>query len=401
MPAVEPVADRFGHGVGLVPHDRVPQNPAVILQRERHPPGQAEQVLRLHARHWCAGHVLAEVGVQPGGRSRRRPSRSRRGSASTCRRRRARGAPRGTLPASCRRRRSGSGSRPYWPGHAVVPLAPVGRAGDDAVRRAVRHAGEHVPGVSEIHGGSRSSVGSCRSRLPVPGWRSLNPGQGIGRPTTGPRGQLPGLPAAAVGPGPRPAEACADIRWYCKDTLSCTGRWTTARPPGPEHIRRLPAMPAPVPGKRRLMEHRQSGRAACPERRKPWSAAVPWRPPGPAQPPLSEIAASRGGEGAGLSFGDRAARRRTQDSTAADLITRSGRLLGQTLATHLSFFNLSLVLLGGGRSSPGRSCWPPVREGVYRRSLSLAARDLRISPSSLNRGPGLYGAAYIARPLVE
>jgi hypothetical protein len=24
--------------------------------------------------------------------------------------------------------------------------------------------------------------------------------------------------------------ACADIRWYCKDTKSCTERWTTARP---------------------------------------------------------------------------------------------------------------------------------------------------------------------------
>lgn len=34
--------------------------------------------------------------------------------------------------------------------------------------------------------------------------------------------------------------ACAGIRWYCKDTLSCTGRWTTARPPGPAH---MPAAP--------------------------------------------------------------------------------------------------------------------------------------------------------------
>ena len=25
---------------------------------------------------------------------------------------------------------------------------------------------------------------------------------------------------------------CADIRWYCKDAISCTERWTTARPPG-------------------------------------------------------------------------------------------------------------------------------------------------------------------------
>ena len=26
-------------------------------------------------------------------------------------------------------------------------------------------------------------------------------------------------------------QACANIRWYCKDTKSCTERWTTARGP--------------------------------------------------------------------------------------------------------------------------------------------------------------------------
>jgi hypothetical protein len=29
---------------------------------------------------------------------------------------------------------------------------------------------------------------------------------------------------------PDGGEACADIHWYCKDTRSCTDRWTTARP---------------------------------------------------------------------------------------------------------------------------------------------------------------------------
>jgi hypothetical protein len=27
---------------------------------------------------------------------------------------------------------------------------------------------------------------------------------------------------------PDGGQACADIRWYCKDSLSCTQRWTTA-----------------------------------------------------------------------------------------------------------------------------------------------------------------------------
>jgi hypothetical protein len=31
---------------------------------------------------------------------------------------------------------------------------------------------------------------------------------------------------------PDGGQACADIRWYCKDAKSCTERWTTARLPG-------------------------------------------------------------------------------------------------------------------------------------------------------------------------
>ena len=30
---------------------------------------------------------------------------------------------------------------------------------------------------------------------------------------------------------PDGGQACADIRWYCKDAKSCTERWTAARPP--------------------------------------------------------------------------------------------------------------------------------------------------------------------------
>ena len=39
---------------------------------------------------------------------------------------------------------------------------------------------------------------------------------------------------------PDGGQACADIRWYCKDTRSCTERLTTARPPGHAH---MPAAP--------------------------------------------------------------------------------------------------------------------------------------------------------------
>src|SRR5579864_1473421 len=41
---------------------------------------------------------------------------------------------------------------------------------------------------------------------------------------------------------PDGGQACADIRWYCKDAKSCTERWT-ARLPGTGH-----AAPAPSAG---------------------------------------------------------------------------------------------------------------------------------------------------------
>jgi hypothetical protein len=39
---------------------------------------------------------------------------------------------------------------------------------------------------------------------------------------------------------PDGGQACADIRWYCKDAKSCTERWTTALPPRRAHT---PAVP--------------------------------------------------------------------------------------------------------------------------------------------------------------
>jgi hypothetical protein len=40
---------------------------------------------------------------------------------------------------------------------------------------------------------------------------------------------------------PDGGEACADVRWYCKDARGCTDRWTTAGSP-------VRAQPAAAPG---------------------------------------------------------------------------------------------------------------------------------------------------------
>jgi predicted NBD/HSP70 family sugar kinase len=112
-------------------------------------------------------------------------------------------------------------------------------------------------------------------------------------------------------------------------------------------------------------------------------------------PALSEVEASRSNEGSRLTFGDVLHAAERGDSVAVDLITRSGRLLGQNLATLVSFFNPSLVLLGGKAAGAGDLLLAAVREGIYRRSPSLATRDLRISLSALRPDPGLYGAAFM------
>jgi hypothetical protein len=39
---------------------------------------------------------------------------------------------------------------------------------------------------------------------------------------------------------PDGGQACADIRWYCKDAMSCTKRWTTAQSPGYAHTSAAP-----------------------------------------------------------------------------------------------------------------------------------------------------------------
>jgi hypothetical protein len=40
---------------------------------------------------------------------------------------------------------------------------------------------------------------------------------------------------------PDGGQACADIRWYCKDAVSCTERWTAARPTRRAHMPMAPA----------------------------------------------------------------------------------------------------------------------------------------------------------------
>jgi glucokinase-like ROK family protein len=83
------------------------------------------------------------------------------------------------------------------------------------------------------------------------------------------------------------------------------------------------------------------------------------------------------------------------DPVAVELLGRSGRLVGETVATLVNFFNPSLVLVGGGVALAGDVMLAAVRQAVYRRSLPLATRELRIHRSTLSPDPGLPGAAHM------
>jgi glucokinase-like ROK family protein len=81
------------------------------------------------------------------------------------------------------------------------------------------------------------------------------------------------------------------------------------------------------------------------------------------------------------------------DPVAMDLLMRSGRLVGEVLATIVNFFNPALILVGGGVAAAGDTLLASIRENVYRCSLPLATRDLQISFSPLGDQAGLRGAA--------
>lgn len=81
------------------------------------------------------------------------------------------------------------------------------------------------------------------------------------------------------------------------------------------------------------------------------------------------------------------------DPFSVGLLTRSGRLVGGMLATLVNFYNPSLIIIGGGVAASGDLLLAAVREAVYRRSLPLATRHLRIMQSPLSDRAALTGAA--------
>src|SRR5215212_657259 len=81
------------------------------------------------------------------------------------------------------------------------------------------------------------------------------------------------------------------------------------------------------------------------------------------------------------------------DPVAVELMLAAGSRIGSMLAAVVNFFNPSLVVIGGGVAKSGDRLLASIREAVYRRSLPLATRDLRVVASSLGATAGVVGAA--------
>jgi glucokinase-like ROK family protein len=81
------------------------------------------------------------------------------------------------------------------------------------------------------------------------------------------------------------------------------------------------------------------------------------------------------------------------DPVAIGLIRNGGRRVGLVLAGLVSFFNPSMIVIGGGLAGLGHLLLAEIRGVVYRRSLPLATGNLPIVLSELGPSAGAVGAA--------
>jgi glucokinase-like ROK family protein len=81
------------------------------------------------------------------------------------------------------------------------------------------------------------------------------------------------------------------------------------------------------------------------------------------------------------------------DPVAIGLIRDGGRRVGLVLAGLVSFFNPSMIVIGGGLAGLGHLLLAEIRGVVYRRSLPLATGNLPIVLSELGPSAGSVGAA--------
>ncbi len=87
---------------------------------------------------------------------------------------------------------------------------------------------------------------------------------------------------------------------------------------------------------------------------------------------------------------------RAGDPRSLETVRRSGRLIGNAIATAINLVNPRVVVVGGRIAEAGGDhLFAGIREMVYRRSLPLATSDLRIERSALYPRGGLIGLTWL------
>ncbi|GLW22476.1 MULTISPECIES: ROK family protein [Microbispora] len=81
------------------------------------------------------------------------------------------------------------------------------------------------------------------------------------------------------------------------------------------------------------------------------------------------------------------------DATSLQLVRTGGRRVGEVLSGLVSFFNPSLIVLGGGLAVLGHVLLAEIRSVIYRRSLPLATKNLPIVLSDVGEHAAVIGAA--------
>lgn len=87
---------------------------------------------------------------------------------------------------------------------------------------------------------------------------------------------------------------------------------------------------------------------------------------------------------------------RAGNPEAVRLVRQAGRMLGEVLSASTNFLNPAVIVIGGDIAHAHEQLFAGVREIVYRRSLPLATRHLRIVRSDLDDAAGIVGAARMA-----
>lgn len=108
---------------------------------------------------------------------------------------------------------------------------------------------------------------------------------------------------------------------------------------------------------------------------------------------LAELLEKRGGALLPEDVGKAAGR---GDKIANDIIIESGRVIGEVLATLVSFFNPSLVIIGGGVSNIGPQFLISIHRTILEYSLPLSTRDCTIRRSEMGYHAGMEGAITLA-----